>query len=109
MNDKASLKKLFHHILIVIDVSFRNNIRGPGSFINGIKEILPFFWGKCSFISSLSIFDYLTPDIYFIPYPRFNEKKFNYFIENGLINKLILDGTLFLIREFGWKKDFQKF
>ena len=93
------LKKLFHHILIVIDVSFRNNIRGPGSFINGIKEILPFFWGKCSFISYLSIFDYLTPDIYFIPYRRFNEKKSKYFIENGLINKLIL-GPIFVPKKW---------
>ena len=37
------LKKLYNHILIIIDVSYGNSVSGPRSFINGINEVFMFF------------------------------------------------------------------
>lgn len=83
----------------MVDVSLRNSVRGPGSFINGIDQVLPFFWGKCSFFSSSYLNNSSIPDVYFIPYPRFNEKKFDQLVVNGLVNKLIL-GPIFVPKKW---------
>ena len=93
------LKKIYNHILIIIDVSYGNSVSGPRSFINGINEVLPFFWDKCSFFSSSFINIFSISDILFIPYPRFNEKRFDQFIMDGIINKLIL-GPIFVPKKW---------
>ena len=45
--------KLFNNILIEFDISAINSRHGPGTFIKGINQILPFHWRKCCFASSL--------------------------------------------------------
>ena len=94
-----AIKKLYHPILILIDTSGKNSKRGPGNFINGINQILPFCWNKCCFFSSFKNNFYVEPDLYFIPYPRFNEKQFDEFIIKGLVHKMIL-GPIFVPKKW---------
>ena len=93
-------QKLFHNILIEIDISAINNNHGPGSFIKGINQVLPFIWENCSFISSSYVKKNLKPDFIFFPFPRFNERQYKKFIKTKLINKFIL-GPVFVPKK--WK------
>ena len=88
-------KKIFNKILIEIDISRIKNHRGPGSFIRGLNQVLPFFWGNCCFISSSNVNRIFRPDFYFFPYPHFNIRQYKNLINSRLINKFIL-GPIFV-------------
>ena len=92
-------KKLHFYTLIEIDTSASNSNRGPGNFIKGIMETLPFTWKNCSFISSSFINKHLQPDLYFIPYPKIKEKQFQKLVKEGIANKLIL-GPIFVPKKW---------
>jgi hypothetical protein len=54
-------KKLFpNNIIIAVDISEIGYNSGPGSYIKGINEILPFNWGNCTFISSYLSYLYVN-------------------------------------------------
>ena len=102
-------------ITIEVDVSATLNKRGPGIFIKGINNILPYKTKNCKFISSKTIYSFKRKsraNFYFIPYPHFNELIFNKWIEIKKVNKLLalylLIGAVFLIKKFGTKENFQK-
>lgn len=86
------LKNFFKNILINIDLSGIKNIHGPGNFIKGINETLPFFSNKCIFISN-KIINSLNPDYFYLPWPMFDEKGYENLVKNKLINKYILGPT----------------
>ena len=88
--------KLFNNILIEFDISAINSRHGPGTFIKGINQILPFHWRKCCFASSLFIKNNnFHPDLYFVPRPFINEKQFKELLKKKLIEKYIL-GPIFV-------------
>ena len=88
-------KKLFpNNIIIAVDISEIGYNSGPGSYIKGINEILPFNWGNCSFISSYLSNLYVNdnnfqPDIYFFPFPNFQDNQYMKFIKTKLIIVII--------------------
>ena len=95
-DSKYDLKK---KIKIEIDVSYSGKgNRGPGIFIKGIKDILPYNTSNCSFIESKDIhldngknkYDFL-----YVPIARFNETYFKKWINIREANKLIL-GPIFV-------------
>ena len=94
-------RKLFpNNKIIAVDISEIGYNSGPGTYIKGINQILPFNWGNCSFISSyLHINKDFQPDIYFFPFPSFNENQYMKFIKTKLINKFIL-GPIFVPKEW---------
>ena len=89
------LKSIYNNSIIEIDISSINSNYGPGSFIKGINQVLPFFWRNCYFISSSYNNRNIKPDLYFIPYPQFHIKQYTNFIRTNLINKFIL-GPIFV-------------
>ena len=90
-----TFKDLYRPILISIVITSKNSKRGPDNYINGINQILPFCWDRCRFFSSSKVNNDSQTDLYFIPFPKFNENQFDQFIENGLVYKLIL-GPIFI-------------
>jgi len=84
------IKKLNHNILIEIDTSKLKRSRGPGAFLKGIYEVLPFYSNNCLFISSSIINFIFKPDYYYFPIFTFNENYFNKLIQNKIIHKYIL-------------------
>ena len=88
-------KKLLNKILLEIDISGITSNKGPGNFINGINQVLPFIFEKCCFISSKFINNFLQPDFYFIPFPQFTQNQYLEFIKSKIINKFIL-GPIFV-------------
>lgn len=84
-----------NNILIEIDISEIKNIRGPGSYIRGINQVLPFFWENCIFVSSNFVNNICKPDLYFFPFPKFNISQYINFSNHGIINKFIL-GPIFV-------------
>ena len=84
------IKKLNHIILIGIDTSEINTSGGPGAFLKGINQYLPYLSNNCLFIES-SYFNnlILKPDYYYIPIFNFKENYFQKLIKNKIINKYI--------------------
>ena len=89
------IKKLNHIILIGIDTSKINSSGGPGAFLKGIYQILPYPSNNCLFIES-SYFNnlILKPDYYYVPIFNFKENYFQKLIDNKIINKYIF-GPIF--------------
>lgn len=80
-------------ITIEIDITGIFNKRGPGIFLKGINDILPYDTNNCHFISSQTIYPSKIKKkskYYFIPYPQFNELIYNKWIKVRKSNKLIL-------------------
>ena len=94
-----TFKDLYRPILISIVITSKNSKRGPDNYINGINQILPFCWDRCRFFSSSKVNNDSQTDLYFIPFPKFNENQFDQFIENGLVYKLIL-GPIFVPKKW---------
>ena len=106
-NSKYFHLKFFHDtkyelekkILIEIDVSFsEKGKRGPGIFVKGIKDILPYNINNCIFVESKDA--YLENrknkyDFLYVPRVRFNETYFKKWINIREANKLIL-GPVFV-------------
>ena len=92
-------KKLLNKIVFGIDISGINSNKGPGNFINGINQVLPFIFENCCFISSKFINNFFQPDYYFIPFPQFTQKQYIEFIESKIINKFIL-GPIFVPKKW---------
>ena len=80
-------------ITIEIDITGIFYKRGPGIFLKGINDILPYNTNNCHFISSQTIYPSIIKKkskYYFIPYPQFNELIYNKWIKVRKSNKLIL-------------------
>ena len=70
--------------MIEVDLSGINYKGGPGSFVRGINQVLPYSTNKCHFVASPSIekqeinernnFDYLFLPF---PFPDLKEKVYN--------------------------------
>ena len=82
--------RFFHHILVEVNISGINSKRGPGSYIKGINQVLPFFWRNCSFISSSYNKKYFQKDLYLFTTPNFNQKQYMKFIKDEIFKKFIL-------------------
>ena len=109
------IKKLNHDILIEIDTSKLKRSRGPGAFLKGIYEALPFYSNNCLFISSSIINFIFKPDYYYFPIFTINENDFNKLIQNKIIHKYILGPNfvpqnwfLFPNREFWVERRFSE-
>ena len=88
-------KKLYHNSIIEVNLTGSRNRCGPGNFIRGINQVLPFTWRNCSFITSQNINNYIKPDFFFYPFPQFSENNYQQFIKTNSINKFIL-GPIFV-------------
>lgn len=88
-------KKIYNDTIIEINLRGINQKRGPGNFLKGIKQVLPFIWKNCSFIFSSNIKSNIKPDLFFFPFPNINERQYNRLISSKLINKYIL-GPVFV-------------
>lgn len=103
--------KLFNNILIEFDISAINSRHGPGTFIKGINQILPFHWRTCYFASSLFIKNNnFHPDLYFVPRPFINEKQFKELLKKkiNIFWVLFLSlkiGIYFRIKKFGKREN----
>ena len=97
LNDKKDKTKKKY--IIEVDVSFsKKGYRGPGAFIKGIKDILPYNTDNCNFIESKDIHSENRKNKYdflYVPIARFNESYFNKWIKIRESNKLIL-GPIFV-------------
>jgi len=90
------------HILIEVKVISNKKGRGPTSFINSIKEILPYNTGHCKFIASQEISPINTKnktDYFYISYPRFGQDIYDEWIKINKTDKLIL-GPVFVPRKW---------
>ena len=87
-------KKLYHNSIVEISLAGIKSRYGPGSLLRGINQVLPFTWRNCSFISSHNIRNYIKPDFFFFPSPKFSENNYHQFIKTNLINKFILGPLL---------------
>ena len=83
-------KRFFHHILVEVNISGINSNRGPGNYIRGINQVLPFIWRNCSFISSSYNKKHLQKDLYFFPIPNFKKKQNMNLIKEKIFKKFIL-------------------
>ena len=110
-------RKFFHKLLIEFDISMINSKYGPGIFIKGINNVLPFNWGNCFYISSSSdIKKNFIPDLFIIPRPFIGKSQFENLVKTKLINKLVL-GPIFVPKKWNtfpnnkvWKeKNFLQF
>jgi len=104
--------------IIEVDISGIEGERGPSKFIRGIKDILPYNNGNCSFISS----EHITPikrsdksDFFFIPYSRLSKSEYNKWITQKKASKLILGPifvpilwNLFPNKEIWFERDFSE-
>ena len=92
-------KKIYKSYLINVDSKGIDNSFGPGNFIKGINQFLPFFWKKCIFSS----FDFNISfiDFYYIIFPRFNEKNYKTLVNTKLIEKYIIGPTFVPVK---WNK-----
>ena len=78
---------------IEVDISGIQNHRGPGIFLKGIYDILPYNTGNCNFISSKAIYPSRGKkhsNYYYIPSPQFDELIYNKWVNIKKANKLIL-------------------
>ena len=81
------------NITIQVDISAYLLIGGPGIFVRGMYDILPYKTKNCNFIPSKVIYpskEKKNSNLYFIPFPRFNESIYNKWINIKKVNKLIL-------------------
>ena len=79
--------------MIEVDVSGVLNNRGPGIFLKGIYDILPYNTGNCNYISSKTVYPSRVKqksDFFYIPFPQFDELIYNKWIKIKKVNKLIL-------------------
>lgn len=85
-------------ILIEIDINTNNGGRGPDKFIEGLNKILPYNTNNCSFIPSSNINPIngnSKSDFFYFPFPQFDEKIYNEWMNINKINKLVL-GPIFV-------------
>ena len=86
-------KYLKQNYIIFIDSSGINSIYGPGSFLKGIYQVLPFINKKCIFVSKgfIKYFNnYFQPDFYYNPSSNIKENQFRQLLDKKIINKYIL-------------------
>lgn len=79
------------NITIEVDISAYLLIGGPGIFVRGIHDILPYKTKNCIFIPSKAIYPFKekrNSNLYYIPFPRFNESIYNKWINIKKVNKL---------------------
>ena len=79
--------------MIYVDLSGIKDFHGPGNFIKGINNILPFIYNNCIFSSKKYINNILQPDYFYFPWPNFMEIDFEKLLNNNLIYKYILGPT----------------
>lgn len=99
------------NIIIEVDVSATLNRGGPGIFIKGLHDILPYKTKKCNFIPSRNIYPIKSKkktNFYYIPFPHISEQMFNKWINIRKVNKLLVlclvNGDFFQIKKFGKKE-----
>ena len=100
-----NFKKIYSYLLEIYTTRKKNKItievdisgiiikRGPGIFIKGIYDILPYNTCNCNFIASKTIYqlnEKRKSNYYFIPVPFFNELIYNKWVNIKKANKLIL-------------------
>ena len=81
------------NLTIEIDVNGISNRRGPGIFLKGLYDILPYNTGYCNFISSKKIYPFrrmIKSDYYYFPFPQIDEFIYNKWVKIKKANKLIL-------------------
>jgi len=86
------------NIIIQVDISGRKGKRGPGKFVKGISEILPYNVYSCRFIGVSSIntkIERNKANYFFLPIPKLSEKHFIKLVNLKKANKLLL-GPIFV-------------
>ena len=81
------------NITIEVDISAYLLRGGPGNLVRGIYDILPYKTKDCNFIPYKEIYpskEKRDSNLYFIPFPKFNELVYNKWINIKKVNKLIL-------------------
>lgn len=85
------LKKIKKKLLIEVDISGINNKGGPGIFIKGINDILPYRTRHFKFVSSQGIYPNKVnnkSDFFYLPFPfHLKENIYNKWVKNISINK----------------------
>ena len=75
------IKKIKKKLLIEVDISGINFKGGPGIFIKGINDILPYSTRHCQFVSSQAIYPNKgnnKSDFFYLPFPfRLKENIYN--------------------------------
>ena len=100
--------KINNNILLEIDTTILNKIQGgPGSFLRGINEIIPFSTNKCNFIPSSIINFIFNIDYYYFTFPQFKESQFEKLVKSKIINKYIL-GPVFVPKKWEFFPDFNE-
>ncbi len=87
------------NILFEIDTSDINSSqRGPGSFLKGLYQIIPYSTDKCCFIPSSLINFFFKPDYYYFTSPKLKQEKFEYLMKTKIINNYIFGPNLVPIK-----------
>lgn len=77
-------------ITIEVDITAKLYKRGPGIFVKGIHDILPYRTKNCNFIPSIYPFKgKWKSNFYFIPFPKFNELIYKKWVKLKKVNKLL--------------------
>jgi len=90
-------------VTIEVDITGISNKRGPGIFLKGLYDILPYNAGNCNFIDSKEIYpirEKIKSDYYYFPFPQIDEIIYNKWLKIRKENKLIL-GPNFV--PFSWE------
>lgn len=88
-----------NNILFEIDTSDINSSqRGPGSFLKGLYQIIPYSTDKCCFIPSSLINFFFKPDYYYFTSPKLKQEKFEYLMKTKIINNYIFGPNLVPIK-----------
>ena len=90
-------------IIIEVDISQTKRGRGPGNFVKGIKDILPYNYNYCNFIPSKAMNPNNTKsDFFFFPYAAIlKEPIYNNWINKNKGNRLIL-GPSFVPKKWNY-------
>ena len=81
------------NITIEVDVSGSKDNLGPSVLTRGIKEVLPYQTGKCTFIPSNTIYPIYAKnktDYFYFPNPRLTESVYNEWIHINETHRLIM-------------------
>ena len=77
-------------VTIEVDISAFLFKGGPGIFVKGIYDILPYKTKNCNFIPSNGINPSIGKNkLYFFPIPKFNEQIYNKLINLKIVNYLL--------------------
>ena len=90
---KEKIEKKEKNITIEVDVHGSEGKLGPSVLTRGIKEVLPYQTGKCTFIPSDTIYPIYSKnktDFFYLPNPRLPESVYNEWISINETHRLIM-------------------